>query len=316
MNRKVVIGLIIGCCVIAALGMSFKSSDGLTTVDGALTVTGDVTIGGVTRSDWPSSGGGSAPVGTVVNAGASTIGAIPRHTDVTGTNTEPSLLSVTGTNGSLPGIFSSHELIVSNSVSVGSSAPGTITFFNGASDIGGFDGVNFYGSGSGLTNLNTGIARDQSILVISNTLTSSNLFSFTIPAGLLTNRPVYVDLSGLLLNNTGTSLNYILSATLGSTTLFSANALAGAATSGASQRPWKLKFMLSANTSTSEFWQLDNFLGSAAAAISSNPGTSGFSVGTATENAANALTFTVAVTPPTNIVTWAITRYVANAYAP
>lgn len=58
MNRKVVIGLIIGCCVIAALGMSFKSSDGLTTVEGALTVTGDVTIGGVTRSDWPASSGG------------------------------------------------------------------------------------------------------------------------------------------------------------------------------------------------------------------------------------------------------------------
>lgn len=40
-------------------------------------------------------GGGSAPVGTVVNTGASTIGAVPSYSDASGTNVAPSTVTIT-----------------------------------------------------------------------------------------------------------------------------------------------------------------------------------------------------------------------------
>lgn len=79
-------------------------------------------------------GGGSAPVGTVVNTGASTIYAIPYYLDATGTNIAPSLLTTDGTfTNFYAGGFLINTLTVSNGVSFAGSMTlgGSLTVTNG-----------------------------------------------------------------------------------------------------------------------------------------------------------------------------------------
>lgn len=61
-----------------------------------------------------------APAGTMVNSGASTVNALPRYNDGTGTNLSPTQVLVSGlTNLSVPGAITAHSLTVTNSTDLG-----------------------------------------------------------------------------------------------------------------------------------------------------------------------------------------------------
>lgn len=59
-----------------------------------IVVNTNITLGGVARSTWPA----EATAGTVINTGASTVGAVPAYTDLTGTNVAPTSVTISGSS--------------------------------------------------------------------------------------------------------------------------------------------------------------------------------------------------------------------------
>lgn len=173
-----------------------------------IVVNTNITLGGVARSTWPA----GATAGTVINTGASTVGAVPAYTDLTGTNVAPSTLSATGLINI--GTDAGSTAILDGSIQV-------LNFGNGA------------GFGAKMTNAysvyNTGDFAGNGQVVRNG---SGYIFNYGDSAGV---NSIHTDSGVFAIYNYGTSAGSAILNNANSIYAFGSSALAGASLTNSSR---------------------------------------------------------------------------------